>query len=52
MHSSTTGTTFEQFKPEDWTHLFRKQYKRGLAEVDTLLMRQEQIKGMIGAAKA
>ena len=38
------GGTWDEVSSYDLNHLFRKQEKRGLDEIDTLLRRQEYLK--------
>ncbi len=46
------GTTEEQFRDGDISHLFRKQNNRSLDEVDQLLQRQEYLRQQLGDEKA
>ena len=49
---SKRGTTEDQFDNSDVTHLFRRQIKRSLHEVDILLARQESLRKTIGIDRA
>ncbi|CDW83629.1 UNKNOWN [Stylonychia lemnae] len=49
---SQQGKTSDQFELGDNSHLFRKQNKRTLHEVDTLFSRQESIRKQIGNDRA
>ena len=49
---SKKGTTWDQFSEGDFTHLFRRQEKRSLNEVDLLLSRQSFLRKHLGENRA
>ena len=52
INMTKKGTTWDELKDKAKTYSFRQQHKRTLAEFDTLILRQQQLKRLIGEERA
>ena len=48
----TKGSTWDEFRDIDLTYSYRRQHKRSLEEIDTLIERQQSLKHFIGPERS